>query len=74
MSADRCYLRADVCRLLNLSKRSFFQLRKEGRLTMLEELQPRIGNRARYRSGPVDRYLAGQFARPRSFASHRKSA
>lgn len=75
MSA-RCYTVAQLLGvdLLNMPRRTFFTLKKAGRLPFLEELKPRIGRRLRYRADLVDRYLAGQWGQPRSFASHRKLA
>jgi len=75
MSA-RCYTVAQLLSvdLLNMPRRTFFTLKKAGRLPFLEELTPRIGRRLRYRADLVDRYLAGQWGRPRSFASHRRTA
>lgn len=73
MSA-RCYTVGQLLDLLTLSRASFFALKKAGRLPFLEELRPRIGRRARYRADLVDRYLAGQWGQPRSFASHRKAS
>jgi hypothetical protein len=75
MSA-RCYTVAQLLgvELLNMPRRTFFTLRKAGRLPFLDELKPRIGRRIRYRADLVDRYLAGQWGQPRSFSSHRKLA
>jgi len=74
MSGHRCYTVAQLLQLLTLPRRTFFTLKKAGRLPFLEELKPRIGRRARYRADLVDRYLAGQWGQPRSFASHRRIA
>jgi hypothetical protein len=71
---NRCYTRAQVCELLQLPRRSFYVLKRAGRLPMLQELRPRIGRCARFRADLVDRYLAGQWGQPRSFASARKIA
>ncbi len=72
--SPRCYTVAQLLELLTLPRRTFFTLKKAGQLPFLEELTPRIGRRARYRADLVDRWLAGQWGRPRSFASHRKLA
>lgn len=72
--SPRVYTIAQVCEVLALSRRSFFQLRKTGQLPMLDELKPRIGRRVRYRAEPIDRYVAGQWGQPRSFASHRRAS
>jgi excisionase family DNA binding protein len=74
MSAPRCYTVADVLERLNLSRRTFYKLLAAGRLPFLEELRPRLGRRPRYRADLVDRYVAGQWGQPRSFASHRRAS
>jgi hypothetical protein len=76
MSAPRCYTIAQLLSvdMLNMSRRTFFTLKRAGQLPFLEELQPRLGRRIRYRADLVDRWLAGQWGRPRSFASHRRIA
>lgn len=66
MSA-RCYTTAQLLKLLQMPRRSFFTLKKQGRLPFLEELRPRIGRCARYRADLVDRYLAGQWSGPKTF-------
>ena len=65
---------AQVCEALNIPRESFWRLRRGGQLPMLEELKPRIGRIVRYRADLIDRYLAGQWGQPRSFASHRRIA
>ena len=72
--STRCYTVAQLLELLQLGRRTFFTLKKAGQLPFLEELKPRLGRRARYRADLVDRYLAGEWRQPRSFASHRKLA
>jgi hypothetical protein len=74
MPDTRCYLVDEVCKKLQLSRRTFNRQRKAGALPFLEELRPRIGRRPRYRADLVDRYLAGEWGRPRTFASARRSA
>jgi hypothetical protein len=61
-----------VCEALNIPRRSFFHLRRTGQLPMCEELKPRIGRVVRYRADLIERYVAGQWDQPRSFASHRR--
>ena len=63
----RCYTAAQIITLLQLPTRSFYDLKRRGKLPFLEELQPRLGGRIRYRADLVDRYLAGQWGQPRSF-------
>lgn len=76
MSGPRCYTVAQLLslELLNMPRRTFFTLKRAGKLPFLVELQPRIGRRIRYRADLVDRYLDGQWGQPRSFASHRRTA
>ncbi len=74
MTAPRCYTVPQVLALLQLKISSFTHLKKTGQLPFLEELQPRIGKRVRYRADLVDRYLAGQWGQSRTFSSHRRSA
>ena len=64
---DRCYTLPEVLDKLQLPRRSFFELRKAGRLPCIEELRPRLGRRLRFRADLVDRYLAGQHHGPRAF-------
>lgn len=71
MSA-RCYTIADLVADLKIPRRTFFRLWKAGELPFLEELKPRIGRRVRFRADLVDRWLAGQWGQPRSFAAHRR--
>lgn len=61
MTEPRCYTVADVLRLLQLTLTTYKRLKAAGQLPMLEELQPRIGKRPRFRAELVDRYLAGQW-------------
>jgi len=70
----RCYTVEQLLEKLQLPRRTFFTLKKAGKLPFLEELSPRLGRRARYRADLVDRYLAGQWGHPRSFASRRRIA
>jgi hypothetical protein len=74
MSGPRCYTVHQLLgvELLNMPRRTFFTLKKAGRLPFLEELKPRLGRRIRYRADLVDRYLAGQWGQSRSLASHRR--
>ena len=69
----RCYLVTDLLPMLKIKRSQFHELLRQGKLPFLEELQPRVGGRARYRADLVDRYFAGQWGRPRSFASGRKA-
>ena len=69
MTDKRCYTIAQLLVLLALPRRTFYDLLKAGRLPFLEELQPRLGRRPRYRADLVDRYLAGERPRPRAVKS-----
>jgi len=55
-----------------MSKSTFTDLRRAGKLPFLEELKPRLGKRARYRADLIDQYLAGQWGRPRLLSSARR--
>lgn len=68
MSA-RCYTIAQLLgvNLLNMPRRTFYDLLAQGKLPFLEELKPRLGRSPRYRADLVDRYLAGQWTGPRAF-------
>lgn len=72
MSAHRCYTIAQILALLQIPRRTFFELRKAGKIACLEELKPRIGRRVRYRADLIDRYLDNEWHRPRAVASPRK--
>jgi hypothetical protein len=74
MSA-RCYTVAQLLGvdLLNMPRRTFFTLKRAGKLPFLEELKPRLGRRIRYRADLVDRWLAGQWGQSRHFASYRRA-
>lgn len=63
----RCYTVPQILELLQLPRRTFYELKAAGKLPCLEELQPRLGRRLRYRADLVDRYLAGQGIGPRAF-------
>lgn len=71
---SRCYTIAQVLDRLQLSRTTFFKMRRAHQLPFLEELKPRIGRHPRYRADLVDRYLEGQWGQPRSFASHRRAS
>lgn len=69
MSAPRCYLIEQLLGMdmLNMTRATFFELRRAGKLPFLVELKPRLGRVIRYRADLVDQYLAGQWGQPRSF-------
>jgi len=71
---SRCYTTRDVLRKLQMAKSTFTKLHRQGRLPFLEELRPRLGRQARYRADLIDRYLAGQWGQPRTFAMGRRKA
>lgn len=70
----RAYTIKQICEILTIPRRSFYHLRKAGRLPMLEELKPRLGHIVRYRADLVDRYADGQWGQPRSFSSHQRAS
>lgn len=57
----RCYTAAQIVGFLQISKCSFFALKRRGQLPFLEELRPRVGRSVRYRADLIDRYLAGEW-------------
>jgi predicted DNA-binding transcriptional regulator AlpA len=67
MGNIRCYTIDQVREKLQMSRATFDRLRKSGRLPCVEELQPRLGGRPRFRADLVDRYLDNQFQQPRQF-------
>ncbi len=67
MASPRCYTVGQLLDLLQMKISTFTTLKRTGQLPFLEELQPRLGKRVRYRAEPIDRYLAGQWGQPRSF-------
>jgi predicted DNA-binding transcriptional regulator AlpA len=64
----RCYTLPEVLQKLQMAPRTFFKLRAAGKLPFLEELRPRLGRCVRYRADLIDRYLAGQWTKPRLFS------
>lgn len=76
MSTPRCYTIAQLLAVdkLNMPRRTFFTLKKAGKLPFLEELKPRLGRRMRFRADLVDRWLANEWRQPRAFSSHRRMA
>ena len=74
MSAHRCYTTAQVLELLQIPRRTFFTLHKAGRLPMLEELQPRLGRRVRFRADLIDRYLENAWGPRRLRPVEKRSA
>jgi hypothetical protein len=73
MTSDpRCYTVAEVLDKLKMPRRTFTQLKAEGKLPFLDELRPRLGRTIRYRADLIDRYLAGQWGQPRAFGEARR--
>lgn len=72
MSEPRCYTRRKALEVLQMAPSTFTRLKAQGKLSCVVELEPRLGRRARYRADLIDLYVAGQWGRPRSFASHRR--
>jgi hypothetical protein len=71
--SPRCYTVPQILDLLQMAPSTFTTLKQQGKLPFLEELQPRLGKRARYRADLVDRYLAGEWGQSRFFSSHKKA-
>ncbi len=65
----RSYLQPELLVKLQMPKSTFNDLKRQGKLPFLEELKPRLGKHARYRADLVDRYLAGEWGRPRLLSS-----
>lgn len=57
--ARRCYSAAQIIGFLGISERTFFRLKRRGKLPFLEVL--RVGGSVRYRADLVDRFLAGEW-------------
>jgi hypothetical protein len=74
MADPRCYTVPDVLAKLQMTQRTFTTLKRRGALPFLEELQPRLGRKVRYRADLIDRYLAGQWGQSRLFGTVRKRA
>ena len=51
------YTVPDILRILRISRRTFFRLRKSGAAPFLEDVTPRVGRTVHYRAAPVDAYL-----------------
>ncbi len=66
------YTTKQICDLLQMTKGTLQRLKATGKMPFLEELQPRVGRKIRYRADLVDRYLAGQWGKSRFFTSGRK--
>jgi excisionase family DNA binding protein len=71
MTPKRCYTLRQVCDVLQLSRRTFYDQQAAGQLPFVEELRPRIGRRPRYRADLIDRYLENKFVGPRHLTSAR---
>lgn len=64
----RCYTLAAARAKLQLSRSTFFAMRKAGQLPLIE-LLPRLGRSPRYHALPIDRYLAGRGIARRAWAA-----
>jgi len=65
-----CYTAREIQQRLKMSRTTFTDLKRAGKLPFLEELKPRLGGVIRYRADLVDRYLAGQWGQPRLLRRH----
>jgi len=64
MPPKRCYTLQQVCEALQISRTTFYQQQRAGRLPFIEELQPRTGG-PRFRADLLDRYLDNKYTGPR---------
>lgn len=71
MTSHRAYTLATVLDKLAMSRSTFFELRRAGKLPCVREIAPRLGRVARFRADLIDRWCAGEWGQPRSFSSHR---
>jgi excisionase family DNA binding protein len=55
MAPHRALTIKEVCEALNLKRRTFFSLKRAGKLPMVEELKPRLGRLVRYRPDLIER-------------------
>lgn len=53
----KTYTRAQICADLNISRRTFFDWKKAGKLPLVEV---RIGRTVRYHAAPLDRLYEGR--------------
>jgi hypothetical protein len=60
-----CYTARDIQQRLRMSRTTFNDLKRAGKLPFLEELKPRLGGVIRYRADLVDTYLRNEWQRPR---------
>jgi hypothetical protein len=65
-----CYTAREIQQRLKMSRTTFNDLKRAGKLPFLEELKPRLGGVIRYRADLVERYLAGQWGQPRLLRRH----
>ena len=54
---QRSYTTAEVCGLFRIARSTFYDLRKQGKLPLVE--LPRLGRVRRYQAAPIDRYFRG---------------
>jgi hypothetical protein len=65
-----CYTAREIQQRHKMSRTTFNDLKRAGKLPFLEELKPRLGGVIRYRADLVERYLAGQWGQPRLLRRH----
>lgn len=63
---------AQVCDLLGISSATFYARLKDGRLSWLREVTPRVG-RPKYRGADIAAYLNGTIDDPRYFKRARRA-
>lgn len=57
------YTVTQVCERIAMGRSTFYRLKDAGELPFLEEVQPRLGKRPRYRADLVEQYVSGTFNR-----------
>jgi hypothetical protein len=67
-----CYTARDIQQRLKMSRTTFNDLKRAGRLPFLEEIKPRLGGVIRYRADLVETYLRNEWQRPQRFGGLRR--
>ena len=63
-SLDRgAYTITEVCERISMPRSTFYRLLAAGELPFIEEVQPRLGKRPRFRADLVETFVANQFNR-----------
>lgn len=67
-----CYTARDIQQRLKMSRTTFNDLKRAGKLPFLEELKPRLGGVIRYRADLVETYLRNEWQRAPRFGGLRR--